>query len=83
MTGYYEMRRPLTRPQNLKLSSIVKFDDSSYSTDPIIGALEAAGSYGDTVLVEGVSTGLLKSVSDSWTECGRFVDICSSLKDLP
>ncbi|CAI8026947.1 Nuclear pore membrane glycoprotein 210 [Geodia barretti] len=38
----------------------VRFDDSSYETDPIIGALEARGYYGDTVLVEGVSTGTAK-----------------------
>lgn len=38
----------------------VRFDDSSYSTDPIIGGLEASGYHGDTVLVEGVSTGTAK-----------------------
>lgn len=38
----------------------VRFDDSSYATDPIIGALEAAGYHGDTVLVEGGSTGTAK-----------------------
>lgn len=38
----------------------VRFDDSSYETDPTIGALEARGQYGDTVLVEGVSTGTAK-----------------------
>ena len=38
----------------------VRFDDSSYETDPIIGALENKGYYGDTVLVEGVSTGTAK-----------------------
>ena len=38
----------------------VRFDDSSYATDPIIGSLEAGGYHGDTVLVEGVSTGTAK-----------------------
>ena len=38
----------------------VRFDDSSYETDPIIGSLESAGLHGDTVLVEGVSTGTAK-----------------------
>ena len=38
----------------------VRFDDSSYETDPVIGSLEALGYYGDTVLVEGVSTGTAK-----------------------
>ena len=38
----------------------VHFDDSSFATDPIIGALEAAGYHGDTVLVEGMSTGTAK-----------------------
>lgn len=38
----------------------VRFDDSSYSTDPIIGGLEANGYHGDTVLVEGGSTGTAK-----------------------
>ena len=38
----------------------VRFDDSSYATDPIIGTLEAGGNHGDTVLVEGVSTGTAK-----------------------
>ena len=52
----------------------VRFDDSSYATDPIIGALEANGYHGDTVLVEGVSTGTAKvSVRFSdrvWKVCG-------------
>ena len=53
-----EATHQTTEPESIL--HFVRFDDSSYSTDPIIGSLEAGGNQGDTVLVEGVSTGTAK-----------------------